>query len=200
MVHHKYIGILLAGGKSSRYGSPKAFAKLDGKMFYEIAYEHLKKICDHVIIVTRKEFIEKFPKDYHVITDLDAFSGCGPLAGIYSAMTAAEADHYVVLPCDMPLLNHFILQQLLNRHVKDVAVVVSEGYLQPLVSVWDRKVKSIARIFLESGQFKMTSLLDHLNVVPVDGNILAPSSYVFMNINTLEEDKEMRKWKESQIN
>ena len=91
----KRVGILLAGGLSRRYGSPKAFAEISGKKFYEIVYDTLNSVCDDVIVVTRKEFINWFPKEYHVIVDIDKFLGCGPLAGIYSAMEEIDADHFV---------------------------------------------------------------------------------------------------------
>lgn len=193
----KMVGILLAGGLSRRYGSPKAFAEMNGRKFHEIAYQVLHSVCDHVIIVTRKEFVDSFPKEYHIIVDIDTFSGCGPLAGIYSAMDEKEASNYAVLPCDMPLITPDIMQQLINWHTKEVTVVVSDGYLQPLVSIWNGNVKERIRVSLENGNYKMTDVLGNADMIQVDGNKLSDSPHVFMNVNTPKEDKEMRKWKGS---
>lgn len=196
-MNKKRVGILLAGGLSRRYGSPKAFAEMSGKKFYEIVYDTLNSVCDDVIVVTRKEFINWFPKRYHVIVDIDKFLGCGPLAGIYSAMEEIDADHYVVLPCDMPLITSKILKRLIHYHSKEVTVVESQGFLQPLVSVWSGNVKKKIRASLEKGQFKMTDVLEKTDMNQVEGSLLASSSKFFINVNTPEEDKEMRKWKPS---
>lgn len=196
-VNDTRVGILLAGGLSRRYGSPKAFAEMNGKKFYQIVYDVLQSVCDQVVIVTRKEFIDWFPKEYHVIVDIDAYSGCGPLAGIYSAMNEKEAKNYVVLPCDMPLMTSQVLKQLVKLHSTDVTVIRSEGYLQPLVSVWSRNVKLNIETALKNGQFKMTYVLKKVNTVHVEGERITESAQVFMNINTPEEDREMRKWKGS---
>lgn len=137
----KTVGILLAGGMSRRYGSDKAFAKINDYYFYEKAYHALEGVCDEVIIVTRKELLDLFPADYTVITDIDAYVGCGPLAGIYSAMMYREAERYVVLPCDMPLIDSHIMKQLLCRHQTEITIVEVAERLQPLISVWDKSVK-----------------------------------------------------------
>src|SRR5690625_4448493 len=191
------IGILLAGGLSRRYGSPKAFAEMNGKKFYEMVYGILQSVCDQVIIVTRKEFIDWFPDKYHVIVDVDDFSGCGPLAGIYSAMVEKEAENYVVLPCDMPLMTSQVMKKLVTLHANDVTVVCSEGYLQPLVSTWSKNVKKDIYTALDKGKFKMTDVLETVDTDQIDGDKISHSPLVFMNINTPEEDKEMRRWKGS---
>src|SRR5690625_3603911 len=98
MRNERVNGILLAGGLSRRYGMPKAFAEINGEKFYEISYRILDHVCDDVTIVTRPELVEQFPRDLHVIIDDAFYRGCGPLAGIYSAMNVHKADRYVVLP------------------------------------------------------------------------------------------------------
>lgn len=192
---NKIIGILLAGGLSQRFGSPKAFAEIDGKKYYEITYDVLESICDEVVIVTRAEYVDAFPKSYHVIVDKDPFKGCGPLAGIYSAMEAVCGDAYVCLPCDMPLMNEQVMKRLMKFHKKNITVVRSEGQLQPLVSVWSPAMKAKIYESLTSEIYKMTNVLDHAEVNEIDGKRLSDSSHVFMNVNTIENEKEMMEWK-----
>ena len=188
------VGILLAGGLSRRYGSPKAFAQYNGKYFYEIAYEALATVCQHVIIVTRQELIERFPKDVHIIMDNPLFVGNGPLAGIYSVMEDTNANQYVVLPCDMPLMTAQVLEQLIEQHEHNVSIAVYKETIQPLVSVWSKEVKADIYIALKNGQLKMKEFLSKVPTKQVAMDPLNIGSEVFMNVNTPENKKELGKW------
>jgi len=194
-MENERIGIVLAGGLSGRYGKPKAFAELNGRKFYEIAYDTLRSVADDVIIVAREEHRNQFPATYRVIADQKRFAGCGPLAGIYSAMMEEKARSYAVLPCDMPLVTPEMMERLVRFHTKDVAVVVSEGHLQPLVSIWDKGMKERIRASLEKGRLKLTDAFEGADLVQVDGQLISSHPEAFMNVNTPEEDRELRKWK-----
>ena len=58
----KTVGIVLAGGLSRRFGSPKAFARLEAKYFYERAVEAYEPFCEEVVVVTRQELVDRFGK------------------------------------------------------------------------------------------------------------------------------------------
>jgi len=195
--NQSHVGVLLAGGMSRRYGSPKAFARHNEKYFYEIAYEILSRVCQHVIIVTRQELIERFPSNLHIIVDDSRFVGDGPLAGIYSAMEKKSADQYVVLPCDMPLMTLNVMEHIVNYHKQPITVAVHNGKLQPLVSVWSKDVKEKIFTALQNKQLKMK---DFLKGIPV-GNIVVDhlnhGNGTFMNVNTPENERELRKWRQS---
>lgn|SRR5699024_7935097 len=191
------IGILLAGGRSSRYGTEKAFADVEGTSFYEASYYVLESVCDEVIIVTRKDLMHQFPPNYQVITDIDKYVGCGPLAGIYSAMMYKEAENYIVLPCDVPLISQDIMQKLINNHKTDITVVEADGRIQSLISVWSDHTKENIAQALEKKQYRIRDVFETTSIMKVDGSSLTAHQEVFMNVNTLEQDKEMRKWLKS---
>lgn len=193
----KTVGILLAGGMSRRYGSDKAFAKINDYYFYEKAYHALEGVCEEVIIVTRAELLNLFPSNYTVITDIERYVGCGPLAGIYSAMEYQAAERYVVLPCDMPLIDSEIMGQLLYRHQTEITIVEVAGRLQPLISVWDKSVKEKLAESLEEQQYRLRAVFDRASIMKVAGELLTEHKEVFMNVNTLKQDKEMRRWLKS---
>lgn len=179
------VGIVLAGGVSSRYGSPKAFAKWNGFYFYELAMNALGAYCDEVVIVTRPELTRKFDRSLRVVTDLAEVAGEGPLAGILSGMDAVEADRYIVLPCDMPFMTSEVIARLVERHDSAVTAVVLEGKMHPLVSVWSGMAKVELRLALESGQRRVMTVQGKLGVKWIEGVTLSDNpQHVLMNVNT----------------
>lgn len=181
----KTAGIVLAGGLSRRFGSPKAFVQMDAKYFYEFAVDALRSSCDEVVIVTRSELIERFPKSEKVITDISEFAGLGPLAGILSAMESVEADRYIVLPCDMPYINEEAVRRLIKRHEKNVTAVVSDGRHHPLVSIWDAGMKEGLQKSLRNKRLRVMHVLTEMKVTWIPGNLLAENEgLMFMNVNT----------------
>ncbi len=181
------VGVILAGGLSRRFGSPKAFAKLEDRYFYELAIEALKAQCERVIIVALQEHVECFPATITRITDLMAYKGLGPLAGILSAMESVEADRYIVLPCDMPYVNDEVVEKLLAQHQQGVTAVTTDGRHHPLVSIWDGNVKSNLREALDNEQLRVMEVLSRSGVTWIDGSLLAEDEKrVFTNVNTPE--------------
>ncbi|SOB99858.1 molybdopterin-guanine dinucleotide biosynthesis protein A [Ureibacillus xyleni] len=187
------IGVILAGGESRRFGSPKAFAKIGDQYFYEIAYKNLEPVCQKVIIVTRDELLPLFPSHLLKIVDTVQFKGNGPLAGIYSAMIEELAEQYMVLPCDMPFLNRAILQRLCNVCSKSMVVAVrNEQHLYPLVGIWNRSVINIIYDHLQNNEKSVLHLLKKIDTTWVEAEYLTKNpSYYFQNLNQpLEERSE----------
>lgn len=183
----KTVGIVLAGGLSRRFGSPKAFAKLGDRYFYEIAKAALEVHCDEIIVVTRQELLERFPVDVNVIIDRVDYEGCGPLAGILSAMEFVEADCYIVLPCDMPYVDDTVIGKLLGQHKQAVTAVLADGRHHPLVSVWDSHAKGHLQEALDNGQLRVMPVLASSGVRWIDGGLLTDDEKrVFTNVNTPE--------------
>ena len=101
-------GILLVGGASERFGSPKALARLRGETLAERAWHVLGEACDEVIAVgkERDELELPFPV-------LDDGSGeRAPIFGVIAGLRAASYDECVVLPVDCPLVTPELLREL----------------------------------------------------------------------------------------
>src|SRR3989338_7683808 len=95
-------GVVLAGGKSLRFGQNKAFALLQGVTLIERVLNVMKTLFDDLLIVTNN------PGDYSsfdvpVVSDLEPDKG--PLGGIVTALHYSERDRIFVAACDMPLLD-----------------------------------------------------------------------------------------------
>ncbi|TSI05199.1 molybdenum cofactor guanylyltransferase [Lysinibacillus sp. BW-2-10] len=184
----KTAGILLAGGASTRFGSPKAFAIWNEKYFYEWALAALQSVCQEVAIVTRAELVKNFPTNLHVITDDEAFLGMGPLAGIYSGMQKVDADQYFVLPCDMPNITGEILETLYDCPFQgDVMAVQTQDTYHPLVSIWQKELKNKLFLELRENCRSVMRFLAKVETTWVDGTLLVPNSAnMFQNMNRPE--------------
>lgn len=180
------VGILLAGGLSSRFGSPKAFAEIGDEVFYNRVYKALEAACDHVVIVSRKEFLPLFPGRLDVITDLPVVAGKGPLAGIFSVMALRPADRYMVLPCDMPFIgpNETLALKSLADPFADVTAVETAQDKIPLFSVWNGNQAKDLKEAIMDGQHSVFGFLNRLDTHWVDSELIHHDVSVFRNINT----------------
>jgi molybdopterin-guanine dinucleotide biosynthesis protein A len=79
----KTLGAILAGGRSSRFGSDKALATLAGQTLLDHALAALRSHCDAVIIVGRSTGIADWPRP-----------DMGPLGGIAAALIEADKGGY----------------------------------------------------------------------------------------------------------
>ena len=161
MADQRLTGILLAGGASSRFGSPKAFAEFEGATLAERAWALLAEVCGERIAVGRLEGLP-FP----ALED----EGTGPVAAIAAGLRDATRDVAVVIPVDMPLLTPDALR-LLADVCRDAAVAQA-GPLPCAVA------RSALPAF-ETGERRLRTVLDGLDTAPVE---LDPSALA--NVNT----------------
>ena len=90
-------GILLAGGASSRFGSPKELAVVDGETLGDRAWRLLGEACDERIRVGSGGVDDP---------------GTGPVAAIAAGLRATSHEIAVVIPVDMPRLTAAALHEL----------------------------------------------------------------------------------------
>jgi len=90
MAHRRLTGVLLVGGASTRFGSPKALAQIDGETFADRGRRVLAEACDEVLVVGKRA--DALP--FEVIddgTDVRA-----PIAGVVAGLRAARNEVTVV--------------------------------------------------------------------------------------------------------
>ncbi len=180
----KTVGILLAGGLSRRFGTPKAFAELQGKAFYAYVYDALDAVCDHIVIITRPELMSRFPREMDVLSDDEKFAGMGPLAGIYTAMNERPAQQYLVLPCDMPFVSEEetkAFMQLVSPGA-DITSIRSGQSDIPLFSLWKASVKLDLESALKNDQLRVMEFMAKKKTDWLDSLSIGEPA-VFRNIN-----------------
>jgi molybdopterin-guanine dinucleotide biosynthesis protein A len=154
-------GILLVGGASTRFGSPKARARLGGETLAERAWRLLDETCGERIAVGE---LDRLP--FPSLAD----EGTGPVAAIAAGLRAASHDVAVVVPVDMPLLTPGSLR-LLAEACRDAAVA-QQG---PLPCAVARRTL----VAFETGERRLRTVLDALDTARVE---LEPA--LLANVNT----------------
>ncbi|HSP21925.1 MAG TPA: molybdenum cofactor guanylyltransferase [Planococcus sp. (in: firmicutes)] len=178
------VGVLLAGGLSRRFGSPKAFAELEGKAFYEYAYDALAAVCDHVVIITSPELKGRFPATLDAISDSQKFAGLGPLAGIFTAMSERPARQYLILPCDMPFIGASETTAFLKlaSESADITSIRTGSHDIPLFSLWNAGVLNLLEKELEDGQLRVMVFMAKVETDWLDSSAVGGLA-AFRNLN-----------------
>ena len=180
--------LILAGGRSTRFGSEKAMAVVDGKPLLELAVERLAAQGYEVAINAPAQAGAAAwaqARGLAVISD-DPTDPRGPLAGVKAGLLWAErqgASTLATSPCDTPNLPPELETRLAAAMTEDAgaATVRSASGLQPLCSVW-RVAEGLAAVsahFAQGRHPAVHDLLAELAAVEVAFDSDAP----FANLN-----------------
>jgi molybdopterin-guanine dinucleotide biosynthesis protein A len=165
-------GILLVGGRSTRFGSPKPLALLDGKTLAERAWETIA-FCDERIGVGKRADALDLP---FAVLD-DGTDVRAPIAGVVAGLRAAANDLSLVVPVDTPRVDEQTLRALVE-HCRDVAFPETG----PLPGAYRKTALPALEAALAAGElslWKATATLDVVRI-PVD-----PARLV--NVNTPDD-------------
>lgn len=179
---------VLAGGKSTRMGSDKAFVMLDGRTLLARALELARAVTDNVRIVGSTE---KFAAFAPVVEDV--FRECGPLGGIHAALLASGAEQNLMLAVDLPFVPVTLLQYLVTRARGSDAIATvprAGGGWQPLCAVYRREFAEDAEMALRAGRYKIGALFAGAKVQALEEEELARAGFapgLFRNLNTKDD-------------
>lgn len=188
------LGVVLAGGESSRFGSPKGLAPLGGRPMATWALEALAPHFSKRGVIANDPAVSQaleFPGRS------DTVPGMGPLGGLVTALAWAQEEGLAgafLLGCDLPLVNAELLGRIL-RHPLDrgsALVPASAGPLgmEPLCAAYSLECLTPAEELLSAGRRSMKALLDAVGYTLVPMEALGSGeelSRAFLNVNTTEE-------------
>lgn len=190
---HTLTAAIIAGGKSRRFGSPKALAVLRNITLIDYAIHTARAISEEIVISYGEDNLFA-GKTIPVIQDL--IPGCGPLGGIYTVLLHAKTPWVAALPCDLPLLDSRVYEVLFAARRDDCPVVaLSERGVEPLVSIWPQNLAEVLREFIQNGEFTMYKVVRELKAVEVDIPSQLPGyrAEFFLNVNREEDLDRIRK-------
>ncbi len=181
-------GIILAGGKSLRFGRNKAMEKIGGVPLIERVIKSLTPITKKMIIVTsgdNKSFSSI--KNVELVTDI--YPDKGPLGGIYTGLYHSGNIANIVVACDMPFLNTQLLEHMTKILPSFDAIVPrwSEGQIEPLHTVYSISCLPAIRKHLENNQFSVTTFLKKMHVLHLNKRGFSsfdPDFLTFFSIDT----------------
>ena len=156
------VGAMLAGGKSTRMGSPKVGLRLpSGKLMGCHNLQLLEQLTDHQVVLGWPNELLK-PPDIHLLDD--QHKNAGPLAGITSLLSSGLGTRYLIIPCDMPLLSVELLGLLVSARANAVSFEAPHDQFHPLPMVLDANVRQIAEHCLRSSERSLRGFLVRSNV------------------------------------
>jgi molybdopterin-guanine dinucleotide biosynthesis protein A len=153
------LGVVLAGGQSTRFGSDKALAELGGRTLLARAVDALNGWCEYVVVAGR----EMAPAP--TIPDWPA-PGMGPLGGVAAALRLAQDEDYeAVLTCGVDSVR--LPENLLDLLAPAPACLAD----QPVVGLWPAGAARTAERILESdGRHSMHAFAEAVGARPVKTN------------------------------
>ncbi len=130
---------MLSGGKSTRMGMDKGVLSYHGVPQREYLYHLLEKVCDNTFLSIRSEQEVEFPENINTILDKNEYRG--PFNGLLSAHYHHPNVAWLVLACDLPLMDLNALKQLMiardpNTYATAFATEES-GLPEPLAAIWE---------------------------------------------------------------
>jgi molybdopterin-guanine dinucleotide biosynthesis protein A len=168
----KLTGVLLVGGASTRFGSPKALARLDGRTLAETAWETLA-FCDERIAVGKTADGLDLP--FPLVDDGTAVRA--PIAGVIAGLRAAANDVCVVLPVDTPRVTAAVLTTLAS-----VSADVATPPAGPLPGAYRRTALPALEAALAEGRLSLRDAIAGLDRLVVDIDLT-----LLVNVNTPDE-------------
>ena len=184
-------GLVLAGGKSVRMGYDKGSVSWFGKeQRYHVA-DMLGPLCKDVFISCRADQKQQIDPNYAVLED--SFIGLGPYGAILSAFREQPDRAWLVVACDMPLLETETFKFLIEkRKISAVATAFNSPeneFPEPLITIWEPKSYPVLLSFLSQGYSCPRKVL-----INSDVNLLqAPNVDALTNVNTPDDLEKVKR-------
>lgn len=167
----RVLGAILGGGRSSRFGSDKALAMLDGRALIDRVAIALAPQVDALVVVGRNH------PGLIAVADRPA-ADLGPLGGIAGALHHAAStgfDQVLTVPCDAPFLPGD-----LRHHLSNAGTATFLDAL-PVIGWWPASAAAALDMLLAGdGSRSVRAFADRIGAVGIDGGTIA-------NVNTPDD-------------
>ena len=199
MDHNKILGVVLAGGKSQRFGQDKSQVKLNGKILIDYILSEIIDEFKETLIVTNQSISFMSSKKITVIEDFK--KGLGPLGGVLSAMkwikdNNKEYSWISTFPADTP----FFTKKELKIFYNDIKIennklffIKDKNTRHNIFGLWSLDLMDQLETDLYNGERKVEIWANSIGVRTV--NIEYKNINPFFNINTIDDLEKAKKIK-----
>ncbi len=190
--------IILAGGKSLRFGHDKVLERVGNTSLLELVISRIDSLSKDIIIVTAKKRtfapLANHPK---VKTVSDIFPGQGSLGGIYTGLVESGSFYNLVIAADMPFLNEPLLHYMIGvSNGFDFVLPRVKNLYEPLHAIYTKNCIASIESILKQGKKVIIELFNHVKVRYVEDEEVDrfdPQHLSFFNINTKKDLEIARK-------
>ncbi len=165
-------GIVLAGGRSSRMGTPKAALEWHGSTLLRRTAGIMLRATDGPVMVVRApgQELPELPAEVEVIDD--PREGLGPVQGLAAGLAAAGGRAEIAFVCstDMPFLHPAFVRRVLRAAGEgaDVGLPVARGYPQPLAAAYRTALAPVAGRLVAGNRLRPAFLFELCQVTRLD--------------------------------
>ncbi|SHJ40992.1 NTP transferase domain-containing protein [Pseudozobellia thermophila] len=185
----KLYGLVLAGGKSTRMGKDKGLIAYHGRPQRDHLYDLLDQVCEQTFMGVRGDQVGDLPDGVERIVDKNEFRG--PFNGLLSAHKEHPDAAWLVLACDLPLLDLRSLEELVRERDPEAMATTfaqRENPLpEPLCAIWEPRALKASIAYLEAGNGTCPRKFLINNEVKL---VFPKNANVLLNANSEEDYKE----------
>ena len=191
MDHSNILGVVLAGGKSQRFGEDKCQVKLGDKLLIDYILSEIIDEFKEVLLISNNEI--KYNHSNKITLVEDAKKGLGPLGGILTAMKWIRQNNknykwISTFPSDTPFFKKKILNNFLQE-IKDyedkLFFINSNDTRHNIFGLWSIDLLDRLEKDLDNGERKVEMWANKIGVKSINMNF--ENKDPFFNINTKED-------------
>ncbi|MFQ5587918.1 MAG: molybdenum cofactor guanylyltransferase [Nitrospiria bacterium] len=189
-------GVVLAGGRSRRMGSNKAFLRFGKKTLIERVTGALAAVFTEVIIVVDDpESDERYAAlPFSVVPD--RVKNKGPMGGLETALRVIRQKSIFVVAADMPFLNPEVIRAMLDNGAQyDLVIPDLAGRLHPLHALYTQNCRPVIEAALKANRLALHLLKDEVCSRCFPETVFRkydPALRSVLNINTPQDLSEAR--------
>lgn len=180
-------GIILAGGKSTRFGSDKSFIKVNRQPLLKKQICLLKKKFKKIIIVSNNSK----HKYRDICTIKDIIPDCGPLGGIYSGLVMSPSLYNFVIACDMPNINLQLLKYMVKlKNGFDAVVPCFKNGCEPLFAIYSKRCIPVIEKMIKDDNLRIANFFNKIKLRKIKKEEIEEfgnPEVLFFNINTPDD-------------
>ena len=191
MKEHNILGVILAGGKSSRFGSNKSLSNLSNTKLIQHVINKISKYFSDILIVSNDSKLVLEDPNIKIIKDCrDGY--LGPLVGVLSAMKYANQNNkynwITTFPCDTPFFDELIIEKMIQKtfsQKEKIFLIKEKKQRHNIFGTWSTNLEKTLEEDLNNNFRKVDLWADKIGCSYIEKDIKKENE--FLNINTKED-------------